>query len=385
MDSIISEQLSPIELRIEQIYLDPNNPRFVDDSWSTIEDERIDEEIVQNEALRKMIRFHDVEKLRMNMVINGFLPIDQVIVRQFKPDMYVVLEGNRRITAAKKIVEVQRTGAPIRPGVMESIRKIQCLLYSGTDNRAAWIFQGLRHITGIKPWSAYNKAKLMNQLLQEEGKSLKEVGQQFGLTSFGAGQWIRGYNAFRQAKDESEFSREVKESAYTYFQELFGRSNLPLRQWMEWNDTEYRFEDSLAFNEFLSWLYPKPTEEELDDDQDPDDIQGNWDDRRILTNRGLRDVSYLIKNATPQFEAYRNGEALTKSVATARLAEAQDQVESQRRPATELLRSMDELTRELHNIPTLRFKNDDALREQLVAKIGQLQDSIDEVKLEFNS
>ena len=385
MDSIISDQLSPIELNIEQIYLDPNNPRFVDESWSTIEDERIDEEIVQNEARRKMIRFHDVEKLRMNMEVNGFLPIDQAIVRQFKPDKFVVLEGNRRITAAKKIVEVQRKGAPVNVSVMKSISKIQCLLYSGTDNQAAWIFQGLRHITGIRPWSSYNKAKLMSQLLQEEGKSLKEVGKQFGLTSFGAGQWIRGYNAFRQAKDESEFSQEVKESAYTYFQELFGRSNLSLRQWMEWNDTEYRFEDSLAFNEFLSWLYPKPSEEELDDDQDPDDVLGDWDNRRILTNRGLRDVSYLIKNALPQFEAYRNGEALTKSVATVRLAEAQDQVDSNRRPASDLLRNMDELTRELRNIPTLRFKNDDALREQLLDKLGQLQASVDEVKLEIDS
>ncbi|MCY3979172.1 MAG: ParB/Srx family N-terminal domain-containing protein, partial [Chloroflexi bacterium] len=358
MDGIISDQLSPIELSIDQIYLDPNNPRFVDDNWLTILDERIDQENVQREAQEKMIRFHDVDKLRMNMEINGFLPIDQVIVREFKPDKFVVLEGNRRITAAKLIVELEHKGVAIDSSVVDSIRTINCLLYTGTDNQAAWIFQGLRHITGIKPWSAYNKAKLMNQLLQEEGKSLTEVGKQFGLTAFGAGQWIRGYNAFRQAKDDSEFSHDVKESAYTYFQELFGRSNLPLRQWMQWNDSKYRFEDSLAFNEFLSWLYPKPNEDEIDEELDPDDILGDWDNRRILTNRGLRDVSYLLKNATPQFEDFRNGEDLRKSVATARLAEAQDEADSRRRPALDLLRSMDDLTRELRNIPTLRFKSD---------------------------
>lgn len=383
MDSIISDQLTPIELSIVQIYVDPNNPRFVDDNWLTILDERIDQENVQREAQEKMIRFHDVDKLRMNMEINGFLPIDQVIVREFKPDKFVVLEGNRRITAAKLIVELEHKGVAIDSSVMDSIRTINCLLYTGTDNQAAWIFQGLRHITGIKPWSAYNKAKLMNQLLQEEGKSLTEVGKQFGLTAFGAGQWIRGYNAFRQAKDDSEFSRDVKESAYTYFQELFGRSNLPLRQWMEWNDSKYRFEDSLAFNEFLSWLYPKPNEDEIDEDLDPDDVVGDWDNRRILTNRGLRDVSYLLKNATPQFEDFRNGEDLRKSVATARLAEAQDEADSRRRPALDLLRSMDDLTRELRNIPTLRFKSDEELREQLLQKLAQLQESISEVNYEF--
>ena len=383
MDSIISDQLTPIELGIDQIYVDPNNPRFVDDNWLTILDGRIDQENVQREAQEKMIRFHDVDKLRMNMEINGFLPIDQVIVREFKPDKFVVLEGNRRITAAKLIVELEHKGVAIESSVMDSIRTINCLLYTGTDNQAAWIFQGLRHITGIKPWSAYNKAKLMNQLLQDEGKSLTEVGKQFGLTAFGAGQWIRGYNAFRQAKDDSEFSRDVKESAYTYFQELFGRSNLPLRQWMQWNDSKYRFEESLAFNEFLSWLYPKPNEDEIDEDLDPDDVVGDWDNRRILTNRGLRDVSYLLKNATPQFEDFRNGEDLRKSVATARLAEAQDEADSRRRPALDLLRSMDDLTRELRNIPTLRFKSDEELREQLLQKLAQLQESISEVNYEF--
>ena len=383
MYNSIFEQLTPIELSIDQIYLDPNNPRLVDDNWLTILDERIDQENVQREAQDKMIRFHDVDKLRMNMEINGFLPIDQVIVREFKPDKFVVLEGNRRITAAKLIVELENKGVAINASVMDSIRTINCLLYTGTDNQAAWIFQGLRHITGIKPWSAYNKAKLMNQLLQEEGKSLSEVGKQFGLSAFGAGQWIRGYNAFRQAKDDSEYSRDVKESAYTYFQELFGRSNLPLRQWMEWNDSKYRFEDSLAFNEFLGWLYPKPNEDEIDEDLDADDVIGDWDNRRILTNRGLRDVSYLLKNATPQFEEFRNGEDLTKSAATARLAEAQDEADSRRRPAIELLRSMEDLTRELRNIPTLRFKNDEEMREQLLNNLAQLQASISEISYEF--
>ena len=383
MYNIISEQLTPIVLSIDQIYLDPNNPRLVDDNWLTILDERIDHDYVQREAQDKMIRFHNVDKLRMNMEINGFLPIDQVIVREFKPDKFVVLEGNRRITAAKLIVDLEHKGVAIDAKVMDSIRNINCLLYTGTDDQAAWIFQGLRHITGIKPWSAYNKAKLMNQLLQEEGKNLTEVGKQFGLSAFGAGQWIRGYNAFRQAKDDSEYSRDVKEVSYTYFQELFGRSNLPLRQWMDWNDSEYQFEDALAFNEFLGWLYPKPNEDEIDEDVDPDDVFGDWDNRRILTNRGLRDVSYLIKNATPQFEEFRNGENLTKSVATARLAEAQDEADSRRRPALELLQSMDDLTRELQNIPTLRFKNDDEMRGQLLDKLAMLQASISEINYEF--
>ena len=385
MDGIISDHLTPIELSIEQIYLDPNNPRFVDDSWQTRLDEKIDQEAVQRDTHDKMVKFHDVDKLRINMEINGFLPIDQVIVREFKPDKYVVLEGNRRITAAKQILDMERKGVGIQDDVMRSIRRVNCLLYTGTDDQAAWIFQGLRHISGIKPWSAYNKAKLMNRLLQEEGKSLTDVGKKFGLSAHGAGQWVRGYNAFRQAKDESEFSGETSETAYTYFQELFGRSNLPLREWMKWNETEYRFSDTMAFNEFLGWLYPKPPEDEISDDQDPENIEGDWDNRRITTNRGLRDISYLIKNAVPHFESFRRGEDLTKSVATARLEQAQAEAEGRKQPALDLLRNLAELNRDLRNAPIMRFKKDDALREELLERLALLQGAIGDLEGEFSN
>ena len=43
-----------------------------------------------------------------NIQINGFLPIDRVIVKKFAENKYVVLEGNRRICAAKNIMELYK-------------------------------------------------------------------------------------------------------------------------------------------------------------------------------------------------------------------------------------------------------------------------------------
>ena len=266
---------------------------------------------------------------------------------------------------------------------MNTLESIQCLLYTGSDKQAAWIFQGLRHITGIRPWSAYNKAKLMNQLMQKEQKSLGEVGKKFGLTPHGAGQWIRGYNAFRQAKDDTEYSREINESAYTYFQELFGHSNKPLRDWMEWNEKEYRFDDVSAFNELLTWLYPKPSEAELDDDQDPADVLGDWNNRRLVTNRGLRDISYLKRHAIEQFEEFRNGRNLAEAVASARLADAQHDAERRRQPASDLLSRMDDIAGDLMHAPTIIYRHDNELRDQLFSKLSKLEDAIGKVKNEY--
>ena len=224
MDIIISDQLTPINLNVEDIYLDPNNPRFVGDDWRTIHDDEIDKENVQSDTRKRMARFYNVEKLRMNMEVNGYLPIDRIIVRRFKLDKYVVLEGNRRITAAKQILSSHQPGSEVSEAVLQSLSSIPCLEYTGSDTEASWIFQGIRHITGIVGWSAYNKAKLLSERWDEDkGITLTEVGKQFGLSRYGAGQWIRGYRAFRQAKDESNYSREIDEKVYPYFQELFRR------------------------------------------------------------------------------------------------------------------------------------------------------------------
>ena len=138
---------------------------------------------------------------------------------------------------------------------------IPCLEYVGAEADAAWIFQGLRHITGISEWSAYNKARLLVEQMEDEELNLTEAGRRFGLSPFGAGQWVRGYYAFKQAREESDYIHEVDEQAYPYFQELFSRSSAPVREWMEWKESEYKFANSLNFNEFVGWLYPRPEEQ----------------------------------------------------------------------------------------------------------------------------
>ena len=323
MNKIYAEQLSPRNIPIDSIYLDPNNPRFASDDFSEIGDDAIDRDEVQREALSRMVRYHNVDKLRINMEENGYLPIDRIIVRQFKEDMYVVLEGNRRITAAKQLLDLYRKDALTDEDVKKSLETIPCLEYTGSEPKAAWLFQGIRHISGIAEWSAYSKARLLSERREIEGKNLTEVGKQFGLTRYGAGQWIRGYKAFKQVKDGSNYYRELDDKAYTYFQEIFHRSNIPLREWLDWyeNDKEntFEFRNVQNLDEFLSWLYPK---DDPEDGRDIDDLIGDWDRRVIPTARSLRDVSFLIRRATPQFEHFRSDRNLQSATAIARLQEA---------------------------------------------------------------
>ncbi|HUE00721.1 MAG TPA: hypothetical protein VMR62_14200 [Bryobacteraceae bacterium] len=320
-----------------------------------------------------MIRDYGVDKLRMNMEVNGYLPIDRVIVRKFKEGKFVVLEGNRRICAAKLITPIGMDGVEVGQEILGSVKTIPCLEYVGTETDAAWIFQGLRHITGISEWSAYNKAKLLVEQMEQEHLNLTEAGKRFGLSVFGAGQWVRGYYAFKQAREESDYVSEVDERSYPYFQELFSRSSAPVREWLGWKEEEYKFKDPLNLNEFVGWLYPRPA------DSDGPDVRGNFDSRRLSRRDDIRLISSLLKDSEKYFQQFRNGQDLetTSALATAeiyqqKLEEAADRVGA-------VFNAISACTKALDDIPHKVFRDKD-LKAQLDSKINDLEIAIAALK-----
>jgi hypothetical protein len=377
----IFKELFANNVILSNIYLDPNNPRFVSMNWEHVSDERIAEESIQKTVIRKLESEFSIDRLIMTMEINGYLPIDRVVLRQISgtDDSYVVLEGNRRICAAKLIQQKENDNPGSVPQeILDSIQLIPSLIYTGTNTEASWIFQGLRHIMGIQEWSAFNKARLIVTLMEEEGLSLTEVGKRFGLTAFGAGQWVRGYFAFKQAKEASDYTREVDEKAYPYFQEIFSRSNSSVREWLKWNETQKKFEDELNFNEFLSWLYPRNTNE-IDESLDQTNIQGDWKNRRLLRSDDLRTVSFLFSKSPREFELFRSDGDLEKAYTIALQKQYEEEAKKTSNPSDELFESLDILVKNLENIP-YKILKDGTLRERLFEKLEKVQSLFQDLK-----
>jgi hypothetical protein len=343
------------EISLFKIFLDPNNPRFVSSDWQIVPDSDITQEAVQEEARARLIRNYSVDKLKMSMEVNGYLPIDRVIVRRLPGELgdFVVLEGNRRVCAAKLIGKVDSEGKAIDEEVINSLQEIPCLEYIGQQSDAAWIFQGLRHISGIVEWSAYNKAKLLVEQMESEGLNLTDAGRRFGLSAFGAGQWVRGFYAFKQAKEDSDFIAEVDERSYPYFQELFSRSSLKIREWLDWNETEYKFIDELKFDEFVSWLYPRP------DGEIPDTSKGDFEKRRLLRRDDIRTLASLLEDDPASFQQFRTGQALSDVVAMASAKAIQLKAEANADRVEAVFAVMGACMKALEEIPHKIFKNAD--------------------------
>ncbi len=371
----LHQELSPTELPLSNIYLDPNNPRFTEADWEYVPESDWDKPDVQEKAQRRLVSDFGVEKLRMSMEVNGYLPIDRVIVRKFGEDKYLVLEGNRRICAAKMIGKVALDGSDVADVVLESLKEIPCLSYTGTDGDAAWIFQGLRHISGVTEWSAFNKAKLLVEQMEKETLSLTEVGKRFGLSPHGAGQWVRGYNAFNQARQSSDYINEVDERSYPYFQELFGRSSTPVREWLGWDEAEYKFANKLNLDEFISWLYPRGR----DDEENGTIKKGNFEKRRIARRDDLRQIASLLVNDKELFEQFRGGLDLESCYSLALTKKFEEEAKLRADPILDLFAAVEHCVKVISNVP-YRAMKDDQTREKILGSISSLEAAIEDIK-----
>jgi hypothetical protein len=358
--------LTPINIEIDKIYLDPNNPRFTNEIW--ISDEGIDDPAKQQELVNRIQSESPVISLMDSIETNGYLPIDRIVARQFKDGSFVVLEGNRRVTAAKILLERHANHTLVlKDYVLETLKSIPVLLYTGTDQDAAWIFQGLRHISGIMDWSAYNKAHLLVKQMEEHTLSLTDIGKIFGLSSIAAGQYVRSYQAYRQLAEHRDYQNVVDQKVFPYLQEVFGRGAKPLRDWLQWNDEEESFTNIEHFEIFLSWLYPKLNEE---DEEDPN-RNGNWEKRLIPRAIDIRDVSSLV--GTEYFRDFLEGSELSEVQAKKKVKE----ISKQETPAY-YLKAISDFNAQMLKLPILEILQSEQ-RQPIIQQIENLGNTVERV------
>src|SRR5258708_38789531 len=106
--------------------------------------------------------FFDVWSLESSIPHNGFLKHKRIIVARYDAGKFLVLEGNRRLTAVKHLLEEygdKLTGLPAY--VRQSLQTLPCFVLNGDAiggsdaileeyRRAAEIYIGMRHLMGAK-------------------------------------------------------------------------------------------------------------------------------------------------------------------------------------------------------------------------------------------
>lgn len=148
------------QLEVNKLDFDTKNPRFPTDIAKGPVDALL-ERFVRDERLLEIVE---------SIGGQGFFPGEPLLVVQNKK-RYTVVEGNRRLAALKLL-----TGELDVPEGRTSIEracenanyqpsKVQCLVFEKEDQIVRYL--GFRHITGIKAWSALQKARYLERLYEK--------------------------------------------------------------------------------------------------------------------------------------------------------------------------------------------------------------------------
>ena len=165
----IFDHVKTIKVEPEELRLDPNNPRFMDYKIESVpEDKYLDENVVRN-TRNKMLdpkNKFQIPVLVSNILTNGFRDYDSIFVEKYgDTDKYIVLEGNRRVTAIKEILNTEneekyREKYPKYDEVFSDLSNIEVLeldntLGSEVRNEMVRYILGIRHGKQIKGWHPF--------------------------------------------------------------------------------------------------------------------------------------------------------------------------------------------------------------------------------------
>lgn len=219
-------------ISIDEIALDPLNPRLEDDHVLS-EPER--------ELMRTLIAEEGLEELGESLKRNGYFAEEPVILLDKGADdgvvdKYTVLEGNRRIASIKLLRDPALLNSlggkgllpPLTEEEFERLASVPALIYSNREEVTAYL--GVRHISGPKRWGNYAKAKYIAKLMSK-GRSLEDITNIIGDKSDAIKKLARSWVIYKQAEREIESAdlASTRES-FSLVNEIV--QNRPLKQFL---------------------------------------------------------------------------------------------------------------------------------------------------------
>jgi len=138
---------------IDSLFLDSKNPRFVVQPNSD-----------QKSLIEYLIKYEEIIELARGIASNkGLIPGERIIVCH-EDDKYIVLEGNRRTTACKILLNnslIPKSNKMALPDIDDVTRRNIFMLSVDTVNDRTEIQSTLyhRHIDGVRDWSPVSKMR----------------------------------------------------------------------------------------------------------------------------------------------------------------------------------------------------------------------------------
>jgi hypothetical protein len=205
-------------IKIGDLHLDWKNPRLAEFG--------ITNRTGEPEILQVLWENMAVEEIVLSMVAHGFFDTEPLITTE-EDGKEIVLEGNRRLAAAKIILDPSIVEGKLDPEVLKRINQdlvkgLAALPVIRVANREeAWRFIGFKHINGPAKWNSFAKAQHIAQVHKDYGIALTEIAFQVGDTHNTVQKLFQGMMVIEQAEKLKVFDREDVKKGRVYFSHLY--------------------------------------------------------------------------------------------------------------------------------------------------------------------
>ncbi len=164
-------KLAAISVAVDKLVLDPNNPRFLTHEEDLSSGNPSDPGIQAHAHQRMLADEYRIEELKDSIRKNGWQPVDMIFVRREEgSDRYLVLEGNRRVTAIR---EVKKELPADERQDLDPLNVMEVLDDGPLEEVQAKIayLLGVRHHGSLRPWSPFAQAhNIYRRYLLEAGQ-----------------------------------------------------------------------------------------------------------------------------------------------------------------------------------------------------------------------
>jgi len=212
--SITSKEI----VNIQQLKFDKLNPRLPKRLQGITDEAKI---------IDYMLKNGNILELMKSIAETGYSEAEPLLVIQDAEDKkYVVVEGNRRLTAVKLLNDPSL--AKVRITSVDEIVKdanaipndIPVIIYSAREDILDYL--GYRHITGVKEWGALEKACYLDQLYQvhinEESKPYiySKLAKMIGSRSDYVSKLHQALKLYNMANDEAYYGANITEGELSF-------------------------------------------------------------------------------------------------------------------------------------------------------------------------
>jgi len=258
METIVRDSAARSELLpVASLHFDRNNPRFPPKvAQGPLED--LMQRFVRDERLMEIID---------SIGNHGFFPGEPLLVVPDGDDGYRVVEGNRRLAALKLLVRELEPPSG-RTSIKDAVeaakfrpKKVPCLVFD--DENEILRYLGFRHITGIKAWSALQKARYADRMHDKykalpEDEGLRLLARETGSRRDTVGQMLTALKLYDRAEGKNFFGLPIlpEQVEFSVLGTALSYSALTAFLGLESrNDIKVEGLEELALKDLFDWLF----------------------------------------------------------------------------------------------------------------------------------